>query len=87
MWACQYGIGVLEDRAENGLIDNVVIELGVMIATARRCALLEDTTAPSLPTDLVGQIFKPVDLDDGDCVVSRVKNWITDDLNLLKASA
>src|SRR5713101_1968821 len=75
MWASQYGIGLLEDRVGKGLNQNVVIELGSMVITGRRCAMLKDTTAPDLPTDLSGQIYKPVDFDDLDSVVTATKSW------------
>lgn len=51
MWASQYGIGLLEDRLGSGtdLNDNVLIELGSMLVTGRRCAILRDRTAPRPP--------------------------------------
>ncbi len=82
MWACQYGIGILEGRAGRPLNYNVVIEIGAMIVTGRRCALLKDTTAPDLPTDFVGHIYKSVDLEDPESVAGEVGRWISDDLGL-----
>lgn len=82
MWACQYGIGLLEDRADSGLNYNVVAELGGMLITGRRCALLKDRTAPTLPTDLVGHIYKPVDFDDLAAVAGTVHLWVSEDLGL-----
>lgn len=81
MWACQFGIGLIEDRAGMGLNDNVVIELGGMLITGRRCAFLRDTvTAPAMPTDFVGQIYKPVDFDDLSAVDAAVHLWAALDL-------
>jgi hypothetical protein len=82
MWACQYGIGLLENRADRGLNYNVVIEVGAMLITGRRCALLKDRTAPALPTDLAGQIYKPVDLDDLEGVHREAHLWASEDLGL-----
>src|ERR1051325_9812767 len=87
MWACQFGIGILEDRMKRGLNYNVMTELGAMLMTGRRCALLKDKTSPALPTDLVGQIYKPVDLDDTTSLGARVHAWAAEDLNLGKCSA
>jgi hypothetical protein len=64
MWACRYGIGLLEDRAQRGLNYNAAIEIGSMLITGRRCAILKDRTAPDLPVNLSGQIYKSVDFDD-----------------------
>jgi hypothetical protein len=83
MWACQYGIGVLEARPPNSLNYNVVIEMGAMLVTGRRCALLRDeVSAPALPTDFVGQIYKSVNLDDRRTVVEAVHGWAARDLGL-----
>lgn len=85
MWACQYGIGLLEDRVRKGLNYNVVIELGAMIVTGRRCALIRDSkTAPAMPTDLVGQIYKGIDFGSINKVVEAVHGWLADDLGLGK---
>lgn len=88
MWACQYGIGLLEDRAGRGLNYNVVIELGAMTMTGRRCALVRDSvTAPALPTDFIGQIYKPIDLDDIQAISDAIHRWAALDLGLGRCSS
>lgn len=87
MWACRYGIGLLEDRARHGLNYNVVIEVGAMLMTGRRCALLKDSTAPNLPTDLAGQIYKSVDFDNLGDVSEAAHVWIAEDLSLGRCEA
>jgi hypothetical protein len=84
MWACQYGIGLLENRLgrTTGLNDNVLIELGSMMVTGRRCAILKDRTATSPPSDLTAQLYKPVDFDDVPAVGAAAHLWIADDLGL-----
>jgi hypothetical protein len=82
MWACRYGIGIFEDRAGRGLNYNVLIEIGSMIVSGRRCALLKDTTAPAMPTDLVGQIYKSVGLADTSSISAATHAWAADDLGL-----
>jgi hypothetical protein len=84
MWACQYGVGLLENRLgrTDGLNDNVLIELGSMMVIGRRCAMLKDTTAPGLPSDLMAQLYKPVDFDDLDTVTSTAHRWVAEDLGL-----
>lgn len=84
MWGCRYGIGLLEDRLGKGLNYNVVTELGAMLITGRRCALLKDRTAPPLPSDLAGQLYKPMDFDDSDAVAAEVHRWMAEDLGLGK---
>jgi hypothetical protein len=82
MWACRYGIGLFEDRIGQKLNYNLVTEVGAMIMAGRRCALLKDTTSPKMPTDLIGQIYKPVDFDDLDGVAREVHLWAAEDLGL-----
>lgn len=80
MWACRYGIGILEDRVGRGLNYNVMTELGAMLVTGRRCAILKDMTLSTVPTDISGHIYKPVDIADLDQVGNETERWITDDL-------
>lgn len=82
MWGSQYGLGLLEDRVGKGLNYNVIAELGSMLMTGRRCALLKDSTAPNLPTNFTGQIYKSVDLDDVDGVAAEAHHWFGEDLSL-----
>jgi hypothetical protein len=82
MWACQYGIGLFEDRIGKGLNYNLVTEVGAMVMAGRRCALLKDTTVPTMPTDLIGQIYKPVDFGEVKTVSAAAHLWAADDLGL-----
>jgi hypothetical protein len=82
MWACRYGIAFFEDRRGRGINYNLTIEVGGMLVAGRRLALLKDSSIAGLPTDLVGKIYKSVDLDDGSAVASAIHVWIRDDLRL-----
>jgi hypothetical protein len=80
LWACRYGVALFEDRVGKGLNYNLVIEVGAMLATGRRCVLLKDKTQAALPTDLVGQIYRPVDFGDLDGVAAAAHDWAANDL-------
>jgi hypothetical protein len=82
MWASQYGIAFFENRRDRGLNYNLTIEVGSMLITGRRCALLKDCSIPKLPTDLVGQIYKSVDLSKPKTISDALHIWLRDDLNL-----
>jgi hypothetical protein len=84
MWASRYGIAIFEDRRGRGVNYNLTIEVGGMIMTGRRCLLLKDSSIGSMPSDLVGMIYKAVDLDKPDTVKTAVSEWVTNDLNLGK---
>lgn len=87
MWACRYGIGLIEDLKGVGLNYNVLSELGGMAMTGRRTALLKDPSAPRLPTDFIGQIYKDVDLRDRNSVSIATHQWLANDLGLGKCSS
>lgn len=53
-----------------------------MLMAGRRCALIKDSSIERLPTDLVGRIYKEVDLDDPGTVRDALHRWIRDDLRL-----
>ena len=82
MWACQFGLAFCEDRIKRGLNHNVMIELGSMTVTGRRCAILKDRTSPNLPTDLVGRIYKSVDLENLSELRDQIHLWAAADLAL-----
>jgi hypothetical protein len=82
MWACRFGIGLLEDRAGRGLNYNVILEVGAMLMTGRRCALLKDVTAPPLPSDIAGQVYKSSDFSDLDELRKVLHAWVREDLSL-----
>ena len=86
MWACRYGMAIIEDRALRGLNSNAIIEVGGMILTGRRCVILKDRTAPSLPTDLSGQIYRHVDLDRPESVRLALEDWAGSDLGIKLAT-
>lgn len=82
-WASHYGIAFFEDRRSRGLNYNMTIEVGGMLVAGRRCLLLKDESIKKMPTDLVGKIYKGVDLVGKPATVSKaVHEWIRDDLGL-----
>jgi hypothetical protein len=82
MWASRYGIAFFEDAVGRGLNYNMTIEVGGMLMTGRRCALLKDPSVARMPTDLVGRIYKDVELSDAPAVSAVVHEWLRDDLGL-----
>lgn len=82
MWASRYGIALFEDRIDRGVNHNLLIEVGAMVMTGRRCALLKDGSLKNMPTDFVGMIYKSVDLADEATVKATVEQWIDKDLGI-----
>ena len=82
LWGSQYAVAFFEDRAGRGLNYNLTIEVGSTLVLGRRLAILKDVSVETLPIDLVGRIYKPVDLADTDTVATALHVWCRDDLNL-----
>ncbi len=82
MWACRYGVAFIEMRTDQGMNRNVLIEVGAMLMTGRRCVLLKDRSVDRMPTDLVGYIYKEIDLDDLTTVEAALRQWCEADLQL-----
>lgn len=87
MWACRYGIGFFEDRRGRGVNYNLSIEVGGMLTTGRRVALLKGVSIDAMPTDLVGNIYTAVDVDRPGEVRDAIHAWLRDDLRLGPYSA
>jgi hypothetical protein len=81
IWGSRYGIAFFEERS-GGLNYNLTIEVGSSMALGRRIAVLKDEPVEKLPTDLVGQIYHEVDLDDVGALEREFHRWIRDDLRL-----
>jgi hypothetical protein len=82
IWACKYGVGLFETRYGPEFNDNLQIEVGAMLMTGRRVALLKDLETPDMPTDFVGHIYKPMDFEDLVAVGASVHTWAAEDLGL-----
>lgn len=82
MWASRYGVALFEDRVDRGLNHNLLIEVGAMLMTGRRCALLKDGSIERMPTDFVGMVYRSVDLSAEGTVAATVRTWLKDDLRV-----
>jgi hypothetical protein len=83
MLGCSHGIAVFEDFEVRGHNPNVALELGFMRARHKRCLILKERTLPSVPTDVVGALYKAFDkFNIGPTVKAQVDRWITVDLRL-----
>lgn len=85
MWACKYAIVVI-DSPDGMLNSNVLIEIGGMLMTGRRCAILRDNSVPDMPSDLVGHIYKPVDLSNHEECLDVLDKWVRNDLGISEGS-
>jgi protein-tyrosine-phosphatase/nucleoside 2-deoxyribosyltransferase len=61
MNACDYGIAVFEQIEDNDFNPNVSLELGYMMARQKRILLLKEKHLKTLPSDVVGYLYKSFD--------------------------
>lgn len=87
LWGSQFAVAFFEERTEGGLNYNLNIEVGSALALGRRLAILKDKPLKKLPTDLVGRIYRLVDLGDVTTVADQLHEWARDDLVLGSCSA
>lgn len=69
MWAniqayiatCNYGVAVFDQINDKDFNPNVSLEVGYMLALQKPVLLLKEQRLQSLPTDLVGHLYKQFD--------------------------
>jgi hypothetical protein len=83
----QVWIGLFETRFGPEFNDNLQIEVGAMLMTGRRVALLKDEGTPPMPTDFIGHIYKPVNFTDVAAVTRALHRWVANDLALGRCSS
>jgi len=84
MVGCKYGIAVFEEIEERSFNPNIAIEIGYMYALGRKCLLLKDNRMPSMPTDIIGKLYKTFDVFNiADSVEKQVREWIEHDLRIV----
>jgi len=83
MLGSAYGIAVFEDIEERSFNPNVSLELGFMLARQKRCLILKEKRLSSLPTDVVGKLYKSFDMFDiQNSVRTQVLRWLEVDLGI-----
>jgi nucleoside 2-deoxyribosyltransferase len=61
MHCCDFGIAIFERILQDDFNPNVSLETGYMLGLAKPVCLLKDGTLKSLPSDLVGKLYKKYD--------------------------
>jgi hypothetical protein len=83
MLGCHYGIALYEDIDTRDFNPNVSLEVGFMLARSKRVLLLKEKRLPSIPSDIVGKLYKPWDSYNIEKTVGdQVAHWVDVDLGL-----
>jgi len=76
---CGFGIAVFDRIETEEFNPNVSFEVGYMFALRRDVCLLKDRTLKTLPTDLVGKLYKVFDTQEPDkTIIGEVSQWLSD---------
>jgi protein-tyrosine-phosphatase len=87
MDASNYGIAVFEQIDERDINPNISLELGYMLSQGKKCLLLKEKRVPTLPSDLVGHLYRNFDSYDIEKTIKHeVENWLKSDLGYRKKS-
>jgi hypothetical protein len=87
MWACRFGLALFEAHGDPPkkpatLNQNLLIEVGGMLISGRRCAILRDESVERMPTDLVGHIFHPLVMSNSASVKAVLHEAIVRDFGV-----
>jgi len=79
IYACSFGIAVI-DRIENDDFNpNVALEIGFMLALRKKVCILKDKNLKTLQTDLLGKLYKTFDQNEvQNTVTSAITKWMQD---------
>ncbi|MHC2438949.1 TIR domain-containing protein [Bradyrhizobium sp. USDA 4451] len=79
MDSCSHAIAIVDDRTKSGINKNVLIETGYMLARKAGVLLLKDRTLASLPTDLLGHLYRTFDPKNVKKTTTKaVVEWLRD---------
>lgn len=79
MLGCSCGIAVFDHVDEPTTNPNVALEVGFMLARGKRVLILKDRHMPTLPSDLIGRLYKPFDSTNvGSTVSGQIRSWAKD---------
>jgi hypothetical protein len=79
MDACQFGIAVFDQIEERDFNPNVSLELGYMLAEIKDVLLLKEKRLPSLPSDLLGRLYRSFDSYDITTTIEpEIRQWLRD---------
>lgn len=86
MWASQYGLALLEAFGDPptkpaALNENVIFEVGAMLMTGRRCALLKDPGVKGVPTDLGSHIRHSAPFEDVPAAEAKLHEALVKDFD------
>lgn len=79
MYGCAFGVAIFERLLADEFNPNVSLEVGYMRGLRKKVCLLKDRTLRTLPTDLVGSLYRSFDPQaPGDSIPAELSAWLRD---------
>jgi hypothetical protein len=79
LYGCGIGIAVFERIEGDEFNPNVSLEVGYMTALKKPICLLKDKTLKTLPTDIIGKLYKIFDPQDSvNTIPQKITQWLSD---------
>jgi len=79
MHGCSFAVAVFERIESDDFNPNVAYEVGYMRAMGKPVCLLKDKTLETLPTDLIGKLYRPFDPQEPKKTISdQLGRWLSD---------
>jgi hypothetical protein len=79
IYGCAFGVAVFERLESDDFNPNVSLEVGYLLALRKPVCLLKDKTLKTLPTDLVGKLYRQFDPQNpGPDIATNLNAWMQD---------
>ena len=79
IYGCGFGVAVFEHLEAKEFNPNVALEVGYMFGLRKPVCLLKDKVLSTLPTDLIGRLYKEFDSQDPIGTIPKaVSEWLSD---------
>jgi hypothetical protein len=76
---CGFGIAVFETITDQSFNPNISLESGYLMGLHKPICLLKEKSLKTLPSDLVGRLYKEFSIEQCDISISNVlRNWLED---------
>jgi len=76
---CGFGIAVFETITDQSFNPNVSLEAGYLMGLHKPICLLKEKSLKTLPSDLVGKLYKEFSIEQCDISINNVlRNWLSD---------
>jgi len=79
LYGCAFGIAVYEKIKSETFNPNISLEVGALFALNKSVCILKDNNLKEVPTDIIGKLYRPFQVDDLDGTLkNELSGWLHD---------